>query len=85
MDRAAILEQIRLRLEELVEEPMLLSEASIADDVAGWDSLAHVRLLAALEEDYDIVFEVEDITSLRSAGELVDLIIAAQPQASPLS
>lgn len=30
--------------------------------VPGWDSLAHLELIAQLEDEFEIMFETEDIT-----------------------
>jgi acyl carrier protein len=32
----------------------------------GWDSVAHMRLTAALEEAFDIMFETEDMVAFSS-------------------
>ena len=34
--------------------------------VANWDSVGHMGLIAALEEDFDIVMEMDDIIELSS-------------------
>jgi acyl carrier protein len=45
-----------------------------SDDVAEWDSTNHVRLMVAIEAEFGIRFEVDEITSPESVGELIDLI-----------
>jgi acyl carrier protein len=45
-----------------------------ADDVVGWDSMAHVGLMAAIEDEFHIQFEPEEITSFANLGELVAMI-----------
>lgn len=34
--------------------------------VASWDSVGHMGLIAALEDEFDIIFEAEDIIELTS-------------------
>ncbi|HBG47469.1 MAG TPA: hypothetical protein DDW94_10860 [Deltaproteobacteria bacterium] len=46
-----------------------LSEYSTAADVAGWDSLAHLQFVVALEEAFDIRLESADIIRIESIGE----------------
>lgn len=43
-------------------------------DVAGWDSLRNVLILARLEEHFDIVFPSDDIYDLTSVRAFVDEI-----------
>ena len=45
-----------------------------ADDVIGWDSMAHVGLMAAIEDAFKIQFEPEEITSFANLGELTAMI-----------
>ena len=41
-----------------------------ADDIPGWDSLAWVNLLNAIEEDQDITFDLDQVATLRTIGEI---------------
>lgn len=43
-------------------------------DIAGWDSLRNVIILARLEEHFDIVFPSDDIYDLTSVQAFVDEI-----------
>lgn len=43
-------------------------------DIAGWDSLRHVMILARLEEHFDMVFPSDDIYDLTSVQAFVDEI-----------
>ena len=43
-------------------------------DVAGWDSLRNVMILAKLEEHFDITFPSDDIFDLTSVRAFVDEI-----------
>jgi acyl carrier protein len=44
------------------------------DDLAEWDSLAHVRLVASIEEHFDISFSIDEITPPETVADLVALI-----------
>lgn len=43
-------------------------------DIAGWDSLRNVMILARLEEHFDVVFPSDDIYDLTSVQAFVDEI-----------
>ena len=51
-----------------------MGPATTADDVVGWDSMAHVGLMAAVEEEFQVLFEPEEITAFADLGELVAMI-----------
>jgi acyl carrier protein len=44
------------------------------DSVTGWDSLAHIRVVAALEKKFGFQFELEEIEELTSVASLVNAI-----------
>jgi len=51
-----------------------ISESTVATDVPGWDSLAHVRVLAAVEKAFDIRFRSLEVLRIRNVGELQAMV-----------
>jgi acyl carrier protein len=51
-----------------------LTAASEAADVAGWDSSTHLVLMMALEEEFGVAFELDEVTELTSIGAIADAI-----------
>ncbi len=47
-----------------------------ADDVDGWDSFAHIRLMLAVEKSFGVTFSASQISSLNNVGDLANLIAA---------
>lgn len=43
-----------------------------ADDVVTWDSLNHLRLITAVEEDFGIRFSMSEVNEFKDAGELAE-------------
>lgn len=58
----------------LDDEEIVLSEASTAEDVEGWDSLTHIQLIVAIEKSFKIKFTSKEILSWKNVGELVDCL-----------
>ena len=50
------------------------TRATTSDDVAEWDSTNHVLMIVAVEAEFGIMFEPEEITAPENVGELVDLV-----------
>lgn len=46
--------------------PEKVTETTINEDIAAWDSLGHVNLMIALEQSFDIFLDVEDFPELTS-------------------
>lgn len=77
MERAEILGRLGDLMRDVFdEEDLVATEATTADDVAEWDSTNHVRLMVAVEGEFGVRFETDEITSPDTVGELVDLIEA---------
>lgn len=51
-----------------------LDVAAEMTDIAGWDSLRNVMILARLEEHFDVVFPSDDIYDLTSVQAFVNEI-----------
>jgi acyl carrier protein len=44
------------------------------NDIDGWDSMAHVNLIAAIEANFKIKFDTKELRSIRTIGDLGTLI-----------
>ena len=69
-------------LRELNLDDFDLTEATIAPQVPGWDSLSHVRILGAVEKEYGIRFRGLEVVRLKNVGQLQDLV-ARKTQQTP--
>lgn len=45
-----------------------------ARDIDDWDSISHIRLIVAIEQEFRIKFGTREIDGLNNVGELVALI-----------
>ena len=45
-----------------------------ANSVQGWDSLAHIRLITAIEQEFEIDFTLPELEMISNVGNLADLI-----------
>lgn len=76
MDRSSVTHQLNEIFEEIIDQgPVCLSDATVPADVNGWDSLAHIQLVVAMEERFDVKFTSEEILAWRNVGEMIDCIL----------
>ena len=71
--------QITKRLNEIFrdvldDEEINLVAATTAEDVDGWDSLAHIRLMIATQAAFGVKFSAAEIGKLNNIGDLIALI-----------
>ncbi|MBR0697938.1 acyl carrier protein [Bradyrhizobium lablabi] len=56
------------------EDDLALTPQTTADDVDGWDSLSHIRLVLAVSKAFGVKFSASEIGTLKNVGEFADLI-----------
>ena len=57
------------------DDGITLSDDTTAADIDGWDSLEHVNLIVMVEKRFSVKFSMDEILSLKSVGDMADLII----------
>lgn len=57
-----------------------INDSTTSKYIVGWDSLAHIQLIGAVQDEFNIEFAVEDIANMKNVGELVDLILQASQE-----
>lgn len=72
-------EQILSKITEVVQDQLdnpdiALTMTTVAKDVEGWDSLAHVRITIAIEQAFGLRFSSSRISGIGNVGELVELV-----------
>jgi acyl carrier protein len=66
------LKQVILR--ELDVPDFDFEETTLASEVPGWDSLSHVRVIAAVEKEFGVRFKALEVMRLKNVGELGALL-----------
>jgi acyl carrier protein len=56
------------------DDELVVTRATTASEVEGWDSLTHVTLMLRIEKRFKIRFKSSQVASLKDVGELADLI-----------
>lgn len=58
------------------DEDITVTEATTADDIEDWDSLEHINLLAAVEQEFGIKFNMGQVVSMKNVGEMAEIIMS---------
>lgn len=56
------------------DETLVLEPSMTADDIAAWDSVSHITLIYAIEDEFGIKFSTKDIERLSCVGDLVETV-----------
>jgi acyl carrier protein len=73
-------EQIFERLDEVFQdvfddESITVNETTTANDIEDWDSLEHINLVAAVEQEFGFKFTMGQVVTMKNVGEMVDIIL----------
>ena len=62
------------------DDELTVTESTTAVDIDGWDSMAHINLIIAIEKEFGVSFSAADIAALGKRGRNVGNI---PPRCSP--
>lgn len=57
-------------VQDVIGEDVQLTEQTRAADVPGWDSLAHINIMFAVETEFGVSFTDEQLTAFSDVGQL---------------
>ena len=61
-------------MEALTLQPQDLNDALVYNSVAAWDSVGHMSMMAALETEFDIMMETDDIIDFSSYSKGMEIL-----------
>ena len=75
MTREEILKKLEAVFRDVFDdESIVLTDQTGPDDIDDWDSLAHISLIAAVENEFGIRFNIKTALPLKTAGEIADAV-----------
>ena len=51
-----------------------ITENTTANDVDEWDSLGHIMLIQAIEEKFNITFDLDELLEFNKVGDIVEAV-----------
>ncbi|WP_295085907.1 acyl carrier protein [Ruminococcus sp.] len=56
------------------DRTIVVNEKTTADDIEDWDSLAHINLVAAVENEFGLRFKMREVSSMKNVGDMISII-----------
>ena len=75
MEEPAVYDKLTTVFRDVFDEnDLVLKPGMTADDVDGWDSLSHIRLVLAVSKAFGVKFSASEVGGLKNVGEFAALI-----------
>ena len=77
MTREEVFERLNGVFQDVFDdESITVNEATTAEDIDDWDSLEHINLIAAVEQEFGMKFSMGQVVTMKNVGEMADIIIS---------
>ena len=58
------------------DDTIIVNDNTTSNDIEDWDSLEHINLIVAVEQEFNIKFKMNEVITMKNVGEMVDIIIS---------
>ena len=77
MTREEVYEQLNEVFRDVFDDDSItVNDATTSNDIEEWDSLEHINLIAAVEQEFGMRFSMGQDVSTKNVGEMVDIILS---------
>ncbi|PWT26055.1 methyltransferase domain-containing protein [Butyrivibrio fibrisolvens] len=76
MNKTDILDKLQEIFRDIFGNPsLIINEKTNQNDIDGWDSLTHITILEAVQDEFALSFSLEEMIELNDVRKIVDIII----------
>lgn len=77
MNREQVFEKLNEVFRDVFDdESICVNDSTTSNDIEDWDSLEHINLLAAVEQEFGVKFNMGQVLSMKNVGEMADIILS---------
>ena len=58
------------------DEDITVTERTTAADIEDWDSLSHITLVSAVEDEFRMKFSMKEVVEMKNVGEMAAIVAA---------
>tara|TARA_B100000315_G_scaffold259696_1_gene316734 strand:+ start:1476 stop:1718 length:243 start_codon:yes stop_codon:yes gene_type:complete len=75
MESTDLIDRITSIFREVFDnDGLVVTPEMTAEDIDGWDSLSHIRLIVSHEMEFGVKFQTTELSDLRNVGDFIDLL-----------
>ena len=74
MTREEVFERLNKVFRDVFDDDdITVTETTTSADIDDWDSLEHINLVAAVEQEFGMKFTMGQVVTMKNVGEMVDI------------
>lgn len=75
MERNMIIEKLTEVFRDVFDdESIVINENTTSSDIEEWDSIEHINLIGAVEDEFSLTFKMKEVSGMKNVGEMIDII-----------
>nr|WP_308624442.1 acyl carrier protein [uncultured Eisenbergiella sp.] len=76
MTREQVFEKLNEVFRDVFDDDgICVTEGTTSNDIEDWDSLEHINLIAAVEQEFHVKFNMGQVVAMKNVGEMADIIM----------
>ena len=56
------------------DDSINVNETTTSADIEDWDSIEHINLIAAVEDEFKMHFKMREVSGMKDVGEMISII-----------
>ena len=77
MSKEEVYERLNKVFQDIFDDDSItVNENTTSNDIEDWDSLEHINLVVAIEQEFGMKFNMNEVTTMKNVGEMVDIILS---------
>ena len=56
------------------DDSITISPATTSADIEDWDSIEHINLIGAVEDEFGLRFKMKEASGMKNVGEMISII-----------
>ncbi len=77
MTREEVFETLNGVFQDVFDDTSItVNDNTTSEDIEDWDSLEHINLIAAVEQEFGMKFSMGQVVTMKNVGEMADIILS---------
>lgn len=56
------------------DDSIVISPSTTSNDIEDWDSIEHINLIGAVEDEFGLRFKMKEVSGMKNVGEMISII-----------